>query len=74
MTKPKPDLAAAVKEAASNRAKPANAGPTKGLLLRVPVELHRRLRQLALDEGESLQSLGLDALEQILEHHERRRQ
>ena len=43
----------------------------KGLLLRLPVDLHRKLRQLALDEDTSLQMLGLEALEQMLEKRRR---
>ena len=39
---------------------------TKGVLLRVPVELHRELRLLALDEDTSLQALGVEALEVLL--------
>ena len=43
------------------------SGATKGVLLRLPAELHRQLRQLALDEDTSLQALGVEALERILE-------
>ena len=49
----------------------SDTGVTKGLLLRLPVDLHRELRQLALDEDTSLQMLGLEALEQVLEKRRR---
>ena len=42
------------------------ASGTKGVLLRLPVELHRELRLLALDEDTSLQALGVEALEMLL--------
>ena len=70
-------------EAVHGAAKPAGGsapdsvpdqGATKGLLLRLPSELHRRLRQLALDEETSMQALGLEALEQILQERQERRQ
>ena len=48
-----------------SRVRPKASG-TKGVLLRLPVELHRELRLLALDEETSLQQLGLEALEMLL--------
>ena len=42
------------------------ASGTKGVLLRLPVEFHRELRLLALDEDTSLQALGVEALEMLL--------
>ena len=45
----------------------ADTGATKGVLLRLPTELHRQLRQLALDDDTSLQALGMEALERLLE-------
>ena len=48
-----------------SRASPKASG-TKGVLLRLPVNLHRELRLLALDEETSLQQLGLEALEMLL--------
>ncbi len=44
----------------------ASTGETKGVLLRLPTELHRQLRQLALDDGTSLQALGVEALQRLL--------
>ena len=49
----------------------SDTGETKGVLLRLPVDLHRKLRQLALDEDTSLQVLGVEALEQTLETRRR---
>ena len=49
----------------------SDPGVTKGLLLRLPVDLHRKLRQLSLDEDTSLQALGVEALEQLLEKRRR---
>lgn len=79
MAKRKSSLAEAVHGASSRPAgrsavgtfKPrTRVGPkasgTKGVLLRLPVELHRELRLLALDEETSLQQLGLEALEMLL--------
>lgn len=79
MAKSKSSLADAVHGAArtGERSSPSKVpsqsdpGVTKGVLLRLPVDLHRKLRQLALDEDTSLQMLGLEALEQMIE--ERRR-
>ena len=39
----------------------------RGVLIHVSPELSRRLRQLALDEDATLQALGLEALERLLE-------
>ena len=44
---------------------------TKGVLLRLPPKLHRQLRQLSLDEDTSLQALGVEALERMLEERQR---
>ena len=44
----------------------SKASGTKGVLLRLPVELHRELRLLAVNEDTSLQQLGLEALEMLL--------
>ena len=78
MAKSKSSLADAVHGAAraaqrSSSKVPAQSdtGVTKGVLLRLPVDLHRKLRQLALDEDTSLQTLGLEALEQMLENRRR---
>ena len=51
--------------------KPIRPRRNEGVLLRLPVDLHRKLRQLALDEDTSLQMLGLEALEQMLENRRR---
>ena len=45
-------------------------GATKGVLLRLPAELHHQLRQLALDDGTSLQALGVEALERLLKERQ----
>ena len=76
MAKRRPSLADAVHGAGRPEAEAGReaTGETKGLLLRLPSELHRQLRQLALDQGTSLQALGVEALEWTLrEHHERGR-
>ena len=76
MAKRRPSLADAVHGATRPEAEAGReaTGGTKGLLLRLPVELHRQLRQLALDRGTSLQALGVEALERTLrEHHGRGR-
>lgn len=44
----------------------AKAGGTKGLLLRLPPDLHRELRLRAVHEDTSLQALGVEALEMLL--------
>ena len=49
----------------------ARPGATKGVLLRFPAELHHQLRQLALDDGTSLQALGVEALERLLKERQR---
>ena len=49
----------------------ASTGETKGVLLRLPAELHRQLRQLALDDDTSLQALGVEALQQLLKEYQR---
>ena len=49
----------------------ARTGATKGVLLRLPAELHHQLRQLALDDGTSLQALGVEALERLLKERQR---
>ena len=46
-------------------------GATKGVLLRLPAELHHQLRQLALDDGTSLQALGVEALKRLLKERQR---
>ena len=78
MVKRKSSLADAVHGAAradkrirSKVSSQSDTGVTKGVFLRLPVDLHRKLRQLALDEDTSLQVLGLEALEQILDKRRR---
>ena len=69
MSKPT-DLAAAVHGASRSSKRPAPivpgpagaSGETKGVLLRLPSDLHRELRLLALEEGTSLQAMGCEAL------------
>ena len=57
----------AVRASATRSRRVPKASGTKGVLLRLPVELHRELRLLALDEDTSLQQLGVEALEMLLE-------
>lgn len=78
--KPKIDLAEAVHGAArpasgsipveaDRHAKPDRASTRqgkKGVLIHVAPELWRRLRQLALDENTTVQSLGVEAFESLL--------
>ena len=78
LAKRKPNLADAVHGAsrADRRSRSkvpssASAGATKGVLLRLPTELHRQLRQLALDDGTSLQALGVEALQRLLKERQR---
>ena len=66
----KRDLAEAVHGAAQTERKPKEwtpRGETKSLILRLPVELHRELRQLALDTDTTLQALGVEALQRVLD-------
>ena len=55
--------------AGSTRPK-SRAGKT-GIVVYVPPELARELRHLAVDEGSSLQALGLEALTELLERRTR---
>ena len=78
LAKRKSSLADAVHGAAraDKRTRPktprrADLGATKGVLLRLPTELHRQLRQLALDDGTSLQALGVEALQRLLKERQR---
>ena len=78
MVKHKSNLADAVHGAAraderlrEKAVPPADTGATKGVLLRLPPRLHRQLRQLSLDEDTSLQALGVEALERMLEERQR---
>ena len=80
MARRRPSLADAVHGAATGSRRGGagpggdTAGATKGLLLRLPSDLHRQLRQLALDRDTSMQALGVEALERTLrEHHEQQR-
>ncbi len=58
-------LAEAVHDAGATPAAP-EPETTKGLVLRLPLTLHRDLRRLAIDEDRSLQALGLEAIERLL--------
>ena len=85
MPKPKIDLAAAVHGAAKSSMDPvstttpsSSAHPRaksrlgrKGVLIHVPPETWRELRQLALDEDTSVQALGLEALTRLVESRRR---
>lgn len=44
---------------------------TRGVILRLPAEMHRELRQLAINEETSLQALGMEALQQLLKQRRR---
>ena len=76
LAKRKSSLADAVHGAAraDNRSRPTrdDMGAKKGILLRLDPELHRQLRQLALDDGTSLQELGVSALQQLLRDRQER--
>ena len=61
-----PSLSDAVHSAAQPEPTPRAPGATKSLILRLPAELHRDLRQLALDTDTSLQALGVEGLERLL--------
>ena len=81
MARPKLDIAAAVHGAARRRETPTAPDPnpartTKrapsrsgktGIVIYASPELARALRHLAVDEGSSLQALGLEALTALLE-------
>ena len=78
MVKHKSNLADAVhgasradKRPRENTAPDADTEAMKGVLLRLPPKLHRQLRQLSLDQNTTLQALGVEALERILEEHQR---
>ena len=43
------------------------APPRKGLLLRLDPAMHRRLRLLAVQEDTTVQQLGVEALEMLLQ-------
>ena len=44
----------------------------KGVVLYIPPKLHRQLRHLAIDQDTTVQALGLEALERILEERQKR--
>ena len=68
------DLAAAVHGAG---ARPnASTGPDgeedrKGVLIRVPASMSKALRRVALDEDTTLQAIGIEAFEKLLEDRNR---
>ena len=78
MTKPSRSLADAVHSAAgeppraavrsSGRA-PARAGK-KGILIYVEPEMARSLKRIAVDEDTTLQALGLEAFETLIDHRQ----
>ena len=49
------------------RARASSREGTRGVLIRVERALSRRLRQLALDEDTSVQALGVEAFEALLQ-------
>ena len=80
MRKTKIDLATAVHGAAKSAMDPVSPRPSsparpraksrlgrKGVLIHVPPEIWRELRQLALDEDTSVQALGLEALTHLVD-------
>ena len=81
MARPPIDIASAVHGAARKRAsppapehttnKPRSRQGTKGIVTYVSPELSRALRLLALDEDTSLQALGLEAFQALLERRGR---
>ena len=70
----KPSLTEAVHDAAQSAAPGQRPwqpkGETKSLILRLPVDLHRQLRQHALDQDTTLQALGVKALQDLLSGRE----
>lgn len=69
LPQPKPSLTEIVQKNTASQTEsnlPGNVRNTKGVILRLPPHMHQALRQLALDEGTSLQALGIEALEQLL--------
>ena len=44
---------------------------TKGIVIYTPLAISRELRRLALDTDTTLQAMGLEALEMILQRHGR---
>lgn len=86
--RPKLDIATAVHGAARVRQAPPEPIPTParratpipksragktGIVVYVAPELARALRHLAVDEGSSLQAIGVEALEALLERRGHRR-
>ena len=81
MARPPIDIASAVHGAARTRAsapapdrtarKPRSRQGTKGIVTYVSPELSRALRQIALDEDTSLQALGIEAFQALLERRGR---
>ena len=59
-------LARAPKSTQGRRRAPSREGK-RGILIHVEPELSRKLGQIALDEDTTLQALGLEALEHIIE-------
>ena len=64
------DLSDALNRAAGGRrassTPTASSQPRKGLLLRLPPEMHKRLRMLAVERDTTVQALGLEALDMLL--------
>lgn len=44
----------------------------KNLIIRVPDELHKQLRQIALDDATSLQQIALKLFERLVREHEKK--
>ena len=59
------DLSSALNRAAGARRAPEPAPPRKGLLLRLDLVMHKRLRLLAVQEDTTVQQLGVEAIEML---------
>ena len=60
-------LSSALSRAAGARRAPEPAPPRKGLWLRLEPAMHKRLRLLAVQEDTTVQQLGVEALEMLLQ-------
>ena len=66
------DLSSALHRAAgggARRAKAEDSVTQKQLLLRLDPAMHKRLKVLAAERETTVQALGLEALEMLLEHY-----
>ena len=64
------DLSSALNRAAGARRAPApEPAPRRGLLLRLNPAMHKRLRLLAVEHDTTVQALGVEALEMLIERY-----